>query len=90
MVFCLVPQLKEEGGQERYVFALKYFHIDLYLLYVILMQMRIKVDRVTNVLLEEAAGSPEMMSQLVANVNSQRACVLHAVACVVCVVLGWL
>jgi hypothetical protein len=34
--------------------------------------MRIKVDRVTNVLLEEAAGSPEMMSQLVTNVNSQR------------------
>ena len=34
--------------------------------------MQIKVDRVTNVLLEEAGGSPEVMSQLVANVNSQR------------------
>ena len=42
------------------------------LTYVILVQMRIKVDRCTDVLLQESGGSPEIMSQLVANVNSQR------------------
>ena len=35
-------------------------------------QMKQKVSRVTDVLLDEAGGSPAMMSQLVANMNSQR------------------
>ena len=34
--------------------------------------MKLKVNRCTNVLLEEAGGSPAMMSQLVSNINSQR------------------
>ena len=34
--------------------------------------MKGKVSRVTSVLLDEAGGSPEVMSQLVTNINSQR------------------
>ena len=34
--------------------------------------MHLKVRRVTNLMLDEAGGSPEVMSQIVININSQR------------------